>query len=221
METSVRIRDDADWVAAGAALVQGLAGLDRREDRLELVNRCCLDFGDNLYPAFLKLLCAIGRFGEPAARALVADTLAEAIATARLPSGRMAAWGGLGPAVGHPGAPPPGRAVRSFGPVEYLCTWHMEGRGEMPLDEETFATACRLLATLIGASPQATEFYSDKLQQDASDPLDGTYSRSTRQLLDAFARGLQAGRDPDSIASDVIVRARSIRANQSRGRWEI
>lgn len=221
MDDRITIRDDADWVAAGAALVEQLAGLDSREDRLRLVSRCCEDFGDSLYPAFLKLLCAVGRFGEPGARALVADTLAEAIATARLPSGRMAAWGGSGPAAGHPGALPGGRAARRFGPVEYLCTWHMEGRGEHPLDEETFSTACRLLAALVGASPQARRSYADKLLQDASDPLDGTYSRATRQLLETFAHGLEAGDEPASIASDVIVRARSIRAGQSRTRWQV
>lgn len=219
MDGQVSIRNDADWVAAGAALVEHLSALPDTEDRLRLLNQCCRDFGDQLYPGFLKLLCAIGHFGDDGARALVADTLGEAISTARLPVGRMAAWGGALPASDF--HTPNNRTARSFGPVEYLCTWHMEGRGEAPLNEDSFADAARMLVTLLASGETASTAYADKLRQEVDDPVDGTYSRSTRQLLDVFATGLAGSQPPDALVADLLVRARSIRAAASRTRWQL
>lgn len=211
MAEALAIRPDADWIAAGENLVNGLAALPDEELRLRLLQQCCADLGDQLYPAFLKILCAIGRFGDAGARALTASVLARALATARLPSGRMAAWGARPAAAG-------GKA-RSFGPIEFICVWHMDQGGETPLDEETFATAARLLITLISASPEAASAYAGKLRQDVEEPLEGAYSRASRQLLNVFAESLDQGLAPDETLQRVLVAIRGIRAEASRSRW--
>jgi hypothetical protein len=206
------IKAEPDWIAAGEDLVRGLQSLPEGEPRLSLMQRLCADLGDALYPAFLKMLCAIGRFGDAPARALAAETLAEALASGRLPSGRIAAWGAsFGPS--------PGRAGRSLGPIEYLAVWHLEARRSDPVDETSFLTASRLLIALIIASPAAASAYAAKLRQEVEDPIEGTYSRATRRLLDVFADCLDSQAAPEDAARRIQVAVRSIRAEASRTRW--
>jgi hypothetical protein len=208
MTAALAIREDADWIGAGEALVNSLARLRQEEDRLRLFQQCCAGLGDALYPAFLKLLCAIGRFGDAEARGLVAGVLAKALATARLPSGRMAAWGAAS-----------GRSARSFGPIEFLCVWRLDRAGDDPLDEATFETACRLLTALIVSRPEAARAYAEKLRQDVEEPLEGAYSRTARRLLAVFAAGLIESRSADEITRRVLMDLRSIQAEASRAAW--
>ena len=220
------IKADADWLGAAGALVDSLVRLPDEEQRVQLMQRCCVDLGDDLYPAFLKLLCAIGRFGDDPAKAIVAETLAQGLATARLPSGQLTAWGARPWPAG--GLTPPDAAVRartgwrghgrSLGPVEYLCVWFHQ-RAEGALTEASFARASRLLAGVVASSPKAAALYAAKLRGDAEDPLEGTYSRETRRLLCVFADGLQAGLPADQIVNAVVATARSIQAETTRARW--
>lgn len=210
MDAPFVIREDADWIGAGEALVNSLARLKLEEDRLRLLQQICIHLGDALYPAFLKILCAIGRFGDADARGLVADALADALSTARLPSGRMAAWGAAS-----------GRPARSFGPIEFLCVWRLDRAGAEPLDEATFETACRLLTALIVSRPEAARAYAQKLRQDVEEPLEGAYSRATRRLLAAFAAALAENGSADEVTRRVLIALRSVEAEASRAGWTV
>ena len=61
--------------------------------RCALLERLCLALGDQLYPAFLTVLCRVGEMGTPAAQTAVADALVDALRSGRLPAARRPAWG--------------------------------------------------------------------------------------------------------------------------------
>src|SRR3989442_4921679 len=79
------------WAAAAQALVDGCVDLPGDEDRVALLAAVCEGLGDELYPAFLRLLWTIGLHGDHAARAAVARALVHALRSGRLPSGRRSA----------------------------------------------------------------------------------------------------------------------------------
>src|SRR5215471_7647622 len=86
------------WDLAAQALVDGCVDLPNDEDRVALLGTVCESLGDELYPAFLRLLWTVGRLGDNAACAAVARALVHALRTGRLPSGRRSAWGAQSPA---------------------------------------------------------------------------------------------------------------------------
>ena len=81
------------WTLAAQALVEGCIDLQNDEDRVALLTTVCERLGDDLYPAFLRVLWTIGERGDHAACAAVARALVHALRTGRLPSGRRGAWG--------------------------------------------------------------------------------------------------------------------------------
>jgi hypothetical protein len=205
----ITIKADADWIAAGQGLVDGLAASGDAEARVRFLARVCESLGDALYPAFLKILCAIGRFADAPARALVAEALADALATARLPSGRLPGWG----------APGPTTSARSLGPVEYLCAWRIHGAGRGRLGDGDFRRAAQYLTAIIRDSRPAAERYAAKLRVDADQPVEGVYSRGARRALAAFAESFEAGDDPTATAGRVQAAVAAVEAEASRARW--
>ena len=190
--------DEPRWAAAAQALVDGCIDLHDDEDRVALLAAVCEGLGDELYPAFLRVLWAIGRHGDHAACAAVAQALVHALRTGRLPSGRRSAWGQGGAAPGASPAAPPcayGR-VRSLGPLEYLCAWHAQADPVRALSSAQFHLAARALMDLVAASPDARALYCDKLLADADDPLPGALTRQTREALRALASAWSAGAAP-------------------------
>ena len=176
MDTPTRqLKDDPNWIEAGNTLVSALASQVSDSDRLAVLLEVCKRFDTELYPAFLKILCAIGHFGTDVARQQVACTLAVALKRSRLPSGRLSAWG-LNSTAG-----------RNLGPVEYLCVWYCDQAGPVPLDAEGFTTPALYLSRLIQSDTEATRLYREKLHQDSNASLEGTYSRRSRDLLKAMA----------------------------------
>ena len=85
------------WAPAAQALVDGCTDLHDDEDRVALMAAVCEGLGDELYPAFLRVLWTIGQHGDHAACATIARTLVHALRTGRLPSGRRSAWGDSAP----------------------------------------------------------------------------------------------------------------------------
>src|SRR6185369_6974541 len=110
------------WAEAAQALVDGCIDLPDDEDRVALLASICEGLGDELYPAFLRVLWLIGQHGDHAACAAVARALVHALRTGRLPSGRRSAWGASEPSAA---AAAYGR-TRCLGPLEYLCAWHVQ-----------------------------------------------------------------------------------------------
>lgn len=177
------------WVQAAQALVDGCVDLPNDEDRVALLAAVCEGLGDELYPAFLRVLWTIGQHGDHAACAAVARALVHALRTGRLPSGRRSAWGASAPAGGQPAF---GR-TRSLGPLEYLCAWHTQAEPARALSSEQFHLAARAVMDLISASREARELYCEKLLADVDDPISGALTRQTRHALRALATAWAAG----------------------------
>jgi hypothetical protein len=179
------------WTDAAQALVDGCVDLPEDEDRVALLASVCEGLGDELYPAFLRVLWTIGQHGDHAACAAVARALVHALRTGRLPGGRRSAWGASAPA---PGAAAYGR-TRCLGPLEYVCAWHTQADPVRALSATQFHVAARALMDLVGASAEARALYCEKLLADADDPLPGALSRQTREALRALATAWGAGAD--------------------------
>lgn len=179
------------WAQAAQALVDGCIDLPHEDERVALLSAVCDGLGEDLYPAFLRILSLIGRHGDHAARAAVADTLVHALRTGRVPSGRRSAWG-----ADTASAPPLSYGhTRSLGPLEYLCAWHAQTDPGRALPVEQFHAATRSLMDLIASSDVARKLYCDKLLADAGDPIAGALSRPTRHALRELALAWAAGAD--------------------------
>ncbi|NRF67239.1 hypothetical protein HLB44_09615 [Aquincola sp. S2] len=171
------------WAPAAQALVDGCTDLRDDEDRVALLAAVCEGLGDELYPAFLRVLWTVGQHGDHAACAAIARALVHALRTGRLPSGRRSAWGDSAPT---PAQSAFGR-VRCLGPLEYLCAWHAQADPVRALSSAQFHLAARALMDLVGASAEARALYCEKLLADADDPLPGALTRQTREALRALA----------------------------------
>jgi hypothetical protein len=185
------------WAPAAQALVDGCVDLPVDEDRVALLSAVCERLGDELYPAFLKLLWTIGQHGDHAACAAVARTLVHALRTGRLPSGRCGVWG----AAVHEDASRVYRTTRSLGPIEFLCVWHAQAEPGQTLAAEHFHVAARAVMALVSSSPEARLLYCDKLLADADDPLSGALTRRTRCGLRALASAWGGGASPDDASA--------------------
>ena len=217
----VALKAEPDWLAAARSLVDNLAGLPDAERRVQLLELCCLEMGDALYPAFVKLMAAAGRFADPRAQALIAETLAEAIVTARLPSVRLPAWGAgrfPGAASSFGGLGGLQFNTRSLGPVEFLCVWLERDLSNEVLTEEAFERALALLLTLVNASPRARSLYVEKLRADAESPTEGLHTRQGRQRLASLAERWSRNEPPADIARSL---ADAARAERAADRWSL
>lgn len=184
------LRPDPRWAEAAQALVDGCVDLPHDEDRVALLGGICQALGDELYPAFLRLLWLTSRCGDHAACAAVADTLVHALRTGRLPSGRRSAWGSAGASsAGFGGG-------RSLGPIEYLCAWHAQPGSGDTLPAAQFQSAARAVMELVDTSATARALYCEKLLADADDPLVGALTRQTRQAMRAMVTAWAGGVAP-------------------------
>ena len=188
------LKHEPDWYAAAQNLVDACSALNSGEQRVRLMEKLCISLGDNLYPAFLKILCVVGEYGEKDSQALVADALVHALSTGRLPSGKLKAWGGSSSneaaAFGH---------TRSLGPIEYLCAWYAQPMGAHSLSANTFDRNARTLLSLVSTTVEAKALYCAKLQADVEDPLAGSLSKSTRLALAELIASWQANLAPEAI----------------------
>ncbi len=176
------------WVEAAQALVGGCLDLGpRQEGAVALMEAVSTGLGDQLYPAFLRVLAEVNLRGEFAARAAVAQTLTQALCQGRLPSGSRAAWG----------SPQSGAQRRSLGPIEYLClaAWPQRGTPS-ELSPEQFQTLASAVMELMDCDADARRLYADHLSAVADDPLDGTMPREVRAALRTLAQGWR--HDPDA-----------------------
>jgi hypothetical protein len=187
-----RLLDEPRWAPAAQALVDGCSDLHDDEDRVALLATVCDALGDELYPAFLRVLWIIGRQGDHGACAAVARALVHALRTGRLPSGRRGAWGDSSVAAASAAY----GQVRCLGPLEYLCAWHVQSDAARALSPAQFHTAARGVMELVDASSDARMLYCDKLLADADDPLPGALTRQSRVALRALASAWASGVPP-------------------------
>lgn len=179
------LQPEPNWTGAARALISGCLDLRGDDDAVALMEAVCRGLGDELYPAFLRVLCEVGRHAEHDARAAVARALVQALRSGRLPSGRRAAWGAAG-----------GSASRSLGPLEYLCAWAGQTDPAQALPAREFETAAKPVIALVAASDEARHLYCEKLLADAAEPLEGALTRGTRQAMRALAQAWAAGAAP-------------------------
>lgn len=184
MQADPRLLAEPRWAEAAQALVGGCVDLGPREEgAIALMEAVCTGLGDQLYPAFLRVLAEVNLRGEYAARAAVAQTLAQALCQGRLPSGSRAAWGG---------AYQPGARRRSLGPIEYLCLAAWPGRGQAggppELSPPQFQALAGAVMELLDCDADARRLYADHLCAVADDPLDGTMPREVRAALRTLAQ---------------------------------
>ena len=211
------LKADPQWDAAAQLLVDGCANAPDAAYRVDLLERLCLALGDQLYPAFLKVLCVVSERGTPAAQVAVADALVDALRSGRLPAGRRAAWGAAtdigsntagGKTVGSnlPTRPGPRSVLgAALGPVEYLCAWYAEPNGVDAPSASSFDRTLLALLRLVSQSDRARTLYAARLSALAEDPLDGTLSRRARQALHALAAAWQqAGGSPAAAANAAL-----------------
>ncbi|MDT7837957.1 hypothetical protein [Aquabacterium sp. OR-4] len=195
------------WTEAAQALIHGCVDLGTQQQAaVALMERVCSGLGDALYPAFLRVLAEVNQRGDYAARAAVAQTLAQSLSQGRLPSGRRAGWGAAqGPerAAGR-ATTAQGSRRRSLGPIEYLClaAWpaHRTAPGEpadaAELPAEQFQWLAAAVMDLLDCDHQARRLYADHLCAVADDPLDGTLPRDLRPALRLLAQ--QWRQQPDA-----------------------
>ena len=183
-----------DWWSAAQTLVEGCCTLPA-DERVRWLEQLCLALGDQLYPAFLRVLCLVGEQGEPLAQQAVAATLTQALASGRLPSGRQTAWGAAA-----------GAATRQQGPIEFLCAWYLHPGGSDTLSANGFDQAARALLGLVSHDPQAHALYGSRLAAAAADPLEGAWSRADRAALSALAQVWRPGVAP-AVPVDAFLRA--------------
>jgi hypothetical protein len=177
------------WLDAARALITGCADLRDSDDAVAFLEAVCKGLGDELYPAFLRVLCEIGRHGDHAARAAVARTLVQALRTGRLPSGRRAAWGSNVWGGGAAGG-------RSLGPLEYLCANMADREGPSPMAARDFDLGAQAAMTLVAAHDEARSLYGEHLLARADDPVEGALPRSARAALRAMAEAWIRGASP-------------------------
>jgi hypothetical protein len=193
----VELKAAPHWAAAAQLLVDGCAHAPDAAYRTELLERLCLALGDQLYPAFLTVLCRVGEMGTPAAQSAVAEALVDALRSGRLPAGRRAAWGASW-------AP---SSAQSLGPIEYLCAWYADpGPHEAP-SAAAFDRALQSLLRLVGHSPRARSLYAQRLRALAEDPLGGTLTRHTRHVLQQLAEAWAAAQATPQSAADACLQA--------------
>jgi hypothetical protein len=194
-----RVSDKPDWRGAAERLVSGCNMLDDLNQRISLMEKVCDGLGDELYPAFLKILCLIGRNGDLDAKLIVTETLVEALLTGRLPSGRMSAWGSE-----SSGGNSLFGQTRSLGPIEYVFTWYAQPSGRTPLPIQSFHHAASDLLDLISSNPKAKKLYCKKLSADIEDPLDGSLSRKSRHAIGCLVEAWESGKSSEEVLNGFI-----------------
>jgi hypothetical protein len=183
------------WVEAAQALVGGCIDLGpRQEGAVALMEAVCTGLGDQLYPAFLRVLAEVNLRGEYAARAAVAQTLAQSLSQGRLPSGSRAAWG----------SQQRGAQRRSLGPIEYLCLAAWPQQGVPELSPEQFQTLASAVMELLDCDPDARLLYADHLSAVADDPLDGTMPREVRAALRSLAQSWRSHPDASQACAAFV-----------------
>ena len=185
-----------DWHAAAQALVDGYQALVSSDERVQLTEQLCDKLGGQLYPAYLQILYNVEHFADLEARNLVTGTLTYGLSTGRLPSGKVAAWGGrnLNPSSSYNGS-------RTLGPIEYVCSWYTQSSHLHPLTRNRFVDIASSLVRLISTDQNATALYCLQLKTDAEDMIGGTLSSKTRDGLVAMSDAWQGGADAVEVVS--------------------
>lgn len=204
------------WRLASARLVGSLESAGSDEARLALLKTLARRLAEQRpglgYPGFLKLLLTVADSDDAWARKTVADTFALGLKRLDLPSGVLTSWGAGSVFPGtEPGAAIPASVIagrlhgtaprRLLGPVEYLTVWFCQRTQRPYLGPETYESALARLVGLLDHNPEVARLYPLKLSADASEGLNGAYTRATRERLDRLAQAWKERQSPVQIAA--------------------
>jgi hypothetical protein len=172
--------DHPDWANAAQVLIDACAHLPDPSQRLDFMDGACRALGPQLYPAFLEVLTLVSERGSSPAQAAVADTLADALASGRIPAAPHPGWGRTSSGAAS--------ALGALGPVEYVCARFLQpANAAMAVSASALESVLRPLLQLIAHSPRASGMYCDRLEQAAANPLESLWTRSSRPALHALA----------------------------------
>lgn len=193
------LKEQPDWHSAAQTLVSGCYTLPTNEERIRLMDRLCKHLGDDLYPAFLQILCHIDTHGDQQAKLLVTQTLVQALISGRLPSGKLSAWGANtysnNNAFGQ---------TRSLGPIEYICSWYTQPSGRFPLTVSSFRQAASCILNLITTNGEAKSLYCIKLLADIEDPMSGSLSSRTKMAIRALVTTWQSNSSVEEVIDSYL-----------------
>ncbi len=175
-----QLKADPDWRDAAQRLVNALNNVRDEEKRIWLLYRIAEDLGDDFYPALIKILCAVERFGDINARRLVSDVLHYALKTWRFPPAKTALWGGLNRDEISEVAD-----ALEIGPLDYLLVRRFQDNGNERLTTEAFRSAATLLLSLIAISPGGLATVGQHLRYLTDHSAAGAFAGPT---LSAFAQ---------------------------------
>lgn len=158
------------------------------------------------YPRFLKLLLIVAESDDAVGKRAVADSLAQGLRCADLPTGEMTAWGaGQVWQSGQITENLSARALyavptRRFGPIEYLTVWFCQKTQHPYLSSEAYEYALAGLLELISINAEARELYPRKILDDLALAAEGAYTRSTRMRLQTLAHAWMNGEPLQNVA---------------------
>ncbi len=193
-----------NWHGAAAELVGCLGEIGEPDERVRLLDKLCQRLDGGLYPAFLQMLLEIDLNGEAAAKAIVAETVAHALTTGRMPSGKVRAWGASQSPTGGVF-----EQSRNLGPIEYLCAWYMQPSDLPPLTRAAFDTGLSALIRLFSTADDGLERYCDKLVMDANHTIGGSLTNQTQDGLRELARCMRSRVSAEESVAAFLAAAQS------------
>jgi hypothetical protein len=197
---------------AADRLVSAIAAHEDPEYQLAVMKRVVRRLGEDRYPLFLRLLGVVVESDSTHAKRLLAETFGVALRRMDLPGGALSSWGAIRTRenlttvdTGALTEQFSGTSSRRLlGPVEYLTVWRLQRTQRGNLGEEMFCTTLARLITLFNYSDEARALYPQKLATDASNELEGTYTRTTRERLQIIASAWSSGRSPEDVAKAAL-----------------
>lgn len=192
------------WVQAAQSLIDACTHLPPGAARTDFLEGACRALGPQLYPAFLEVLLLVGERGSPQAQAQVAEVLAEALASGKVPAAPRHGWGRAASMASWGGA---AMAAHALGPLEYVCAAYLQPEdAHHGLSAPGLSELLLPLMRLLGRSPRALAAYAARLQQAAEDPIQSFWRRGSRQALSALAAQWRLAPDQPDTAIDAFLR---------------
>ena len=197
----------APWRESGARLASALESSADEERGLAMLKALNGRFGDNGYPAFLKLLLIVAESTNTEAKRRLADAIALGLRRGDAPSGVLTSWG----ATRFWSTREPLRAGmlpgnllgvaprRMLDPIEYLTVWFSQRTHRPYLTESAYRDCLARLIELFNCSRTAREWYPLKIEADLAG-IEGAFTRQTCTRLSMLAEGWKSGQSPSAIA---------------------